>query len=354
MESVISRFDKPEEEVRHSQKFTREDLLAMNRKATPLQQKPEISPTSSQRMSPISREPPSKTELRSLNAVPKAKHRDSAEWIVSDRNNELERKPVNKSQGFRQPVSRQQEIQSSTQVHWVIEEAERRRFAEMRNPQNKGPLHDDYSKLVNYPIQPAESPNLWRDLPAASQKGFNQPLPKYSAYDRASKGSPNGSVRPSASPENLNQTNPRASYASYGSSVSPRSLNSPSNVRTPDSYGDNNTASEGYESLSAVDSVSPRSSGSLSNQTLDPNSNTMLISHQRDDSTSSKHSGKSTASSSSELNEQVAVCGTEKCSHCSKELGKYYICLLINRTIFILQFGYFSLTPVGHNGSLLD
>lgn len=321
MESVISRFDKPEEEVRHSQKFTREDLLAMNRKATPLQQKPEISPTSSQRMSPISREPPSKTELRSLNAVPKAKHRDSAEWIVSDRNNELERKPVNKSQGFRQPVSRQQEIQSSTQVHWVIEEAERRRFAEMRNPQNKGPLHDDYSKLVNYPIQPAESPNLWRDLPAASQKGFNQPLPKYSAYDRASKGSPNGSVRPSASPENLNQTNPRASYASYGSSVSPRSLNSPSNVRTPDSYGDNNTASEGYESLSAVDSVSPRSSGSLSNQTLDPNSNTMLISHQRDDSTSSKHSGKSTASSSSELNEQVAVCGTEKCSHCSKELG---------------------------------
>ena len=216
MESVISRFDKPEEEVRHSQKLTREDLLAMNRKATPLQKKPEISPTSSQRMSPISREPPSKTELHSLNAVPKAKHRDPKEWIVSDRSNELEKKPVNKPQAFRLPMSRQQEIQSSSQVHWVVEEAERRRHAEMCNSQNKGPLHDDYSKLVNYPIQPADGHNAWRDFSGAPQK-----LPKNPAYDRTSKGSPNGSVRPSASLETLNQANPRASYASYGSSASP-------------------------------------------------------------------------------------------------------------------------------------
>lgn len=318
MESVISRFNKPEEEVKPSQKLTRNDMLAMNRKATPLQQKPEISPTSSQRMSPISREPPSKTELHSLNAVPRAKRRDPKEWIVSDHSNELERKPMNKSKGFRPLISREQEIQSSSQVHWVVEEAERRRYAEMRNPQNKASSHDDYTKPVNYPIQPADGSNMWRDTSTAPQKGLAQPLPKNPAYEHPSKSSPNSSVRHSASLETLNQANQRSSYASYSSSASPHSLGSPSNIRTPDSYTDSNTVSEGYESLSAADSVSPRSSGSLSNQTIDSNSR---ISHQRDDSTSSKHSGKSGVSSSSDLNEQVAVCGTEKCSYCSQELG---------------------------------
>lgn len=154
---------KPDKNAKEKARLTRDDLLAMNRKAKPLT-KPEYVETTpaSESLSPTTREAPSKGELHSLNAVPKPKFRSSAGWI----NNE---EPVNTNS--RLPNTQQNERPfvigkrsdlihhrdySNPNDHWLVREAEKRRVADAHARDNvesvtarAGPVIPSQSSLVN-------------------------------------------------------------------------------------------------------------------------------------------------------------------------------------------------------------
>ena len=145
-------------------RLTRDDLMAMNRKAKPLT-KPEDSKSLSlgDSLSPTTREAPSKGELHSLNAVPKRSVRSSLEWIKNEEpvttnnrlsNTQQEEKPF--VIGKRSDLIHQRDY-SNPNDHWLVREAEKRRVAEAQARDNiiesvtahAGPAIPSQSSLVN-------------------------------------------------------------------------------------------------------------------------------------------------------------------------------------------------------------
>ncbi|XP_050417442.1 uncharacterized protein LOC126830949 isoform X2 [Patella vulgata] len=154
VQSMKMRFSEPNQ--RNS--LSREDMLAMNRTAKPLQKKPEgsDSATSPTTTGPIKRETPTRQEIHSLNAVPKPKLRQSVDWIGrNDSSNERRAAP-------RRSEIMKNQYSDSLQGHWVIEEAERRRMNSDLNvksstlPIQPGP----YTGPVK---PPRDHGNIWSD-----------------------------------------------------------------------------------------------------------------------------------------------------------------------------------------------
>ena len=107
--------------------LSREDMLAMNRKATPLHSKPPVSSGRyvGQFCEPVRREAPSRGQLHSLNFVPKAKFRQPEEWLSEEGPSagHLDRNLLPVAHRKYSDVSQV----SGMNDHWLIEEAERRR-----------------------------------------------------------------------------------------------------------------------------------------------------------------------------------------------------------------------------------
>ena len=145
-------------------RLTREDLLAMNRKPTPLQavqNRQEGRDTVEKEPEHKTREAPSKLELHMLNSVPKPKFRRSADWIKDDeQENSVNTDKYSDKQfviGHRSDIIHKD--YSNPQDHWVVQEAERRRLAEQKdygrrvdksdNVHTAGPAKPSTSSLVN-------------------------------------------------------------------------------------------------------------------------------------------------------------------------------------------------------------
>ncbi|PVD35016.1 hypothetical protein C0Q70_06297 [Pomacea canaliculata] len=258
-----------------SQQLSREDMVAMNRKATPLQTKP-LSPTdsvSSDKLStakPVRREAPSKGQIHSLNSVPRAKFRSSNEWIGSSKEEE-DNPPAlldYSSGGDRgqQPTasSHQSEMYrkqfASPQDHWLVQEAERRRIHE--TSERQGASRSQHSG----PIKPAMDrlDNRWRDesldQPASSSMPaqIRQTLLQKTAGARGSNSNnypqdPNfvsqSHHQPAYTlPNSMSQTLP----ANFGYSSGPRSEMVPPAHRppSPESYRDNGNEISGKQRCS--------------------------------------------------------------------------------------------------------
>ncbi|XP_046380443.2 LIM and calponin homology domains-containing protein 1-like isoform X2 [Haliotis rufescens] len=143
--------------------FSREDMLAMNRKPTPLQTRPDTTPPNSPTGSgPIKRPTPSREQLRSLNAVPKPKFRSSHDWIGGEQNMQ------HNTRSF--PSSRHSDIMrkqySTPQEHWLFEEAERRRLA---NQDPKSQTRQPTQTQFSGPIKPTAD-NRWRGEPSMDRR----------------------------------------------------------------------------------------------------------------------------------------------------------------------------------------
>ncbi|KAH9488182.1 hypothetical protein Btru_064868 [Bulinus truncatus] len=154
-----------------SQRFSREQMLAMNRKATPMQAVPpelqEAKPDDQAPLSPpITREAPSKVELRSLNSVPRAKFRDPSEIYANLSVTNPALSPRQTEPNKRHTASwmdngdDRKNKTFSFGDHWLVEEAERRRLAESHNkqPASKSSVHSSH---FTGPIKPAND-NRWR------------------------------------------------------------------------------------------------------------------------------------------------------------------------------------------------
>lgn len=134
-------------------RLTREDLLAMNRKATPLTKPdPAVDGSHHDSLSPTTREAPTKAELHSLNAVPKPKFRNTAPWMKEDGVNENDNeKPF--VIGKRSDLIHQRDY-SNPNDHWLVREAEKRRLADRKDnvesiPARAGPAQPSQSSLVS-------------------------------------------------------------------------------------------------------------------------------------------------------------------------------------------------------------
>ncbi|XP_052827505.1 titin homolog isoform X2 [Octopus bimaculoides] len=355
MESAVSRFSKNEPDPKESQRLTREDLLAMNRKPTPLQEKPEFNSNLPHHVSPIKREPPSKTELHSLNAVPKARHRDPKEWIAPE-NSDAGRKPAPwladrkpefspsfssystspSSSSVSKEYSQASQLRSSypvdnvpkynngglrqeglpkqsqvgSQSHWMAEKSEQRRLSdhwtEGKEELWKGPSE-------NRAVRPAGDRSSYsqRDL-SVSRVGI-----KPYVYKQASKFSPVTPAINQSTENALKSTNYRHSYASYEDSARPYDgLShgySSSNISTAGSYSQH--TSNPYGSMYTKNNNSARpfqGQGGITGF------------QQRDNSAATKlPNTRSLTSLSSDKTEQVSVTGVEICSHCNEKLSKY-------------------------------
>lgn len=156
------------------QRWSREDMLAMNRKATPLQKKPETEA-----------EPETAKEVYHSNSVPKPRTRGGD--FGSSRPHRSE--------------------QHNPHSHWMVEEAERRRKADnKRHSVHGGPIK---------PVHPEGLANRWRD---------DTSIPKQQTYTTNSVISPRSlnTKQFSAEPDRLSQTLP----AYYNNSHAPKSENS--------------------------------------------------------------------------------------------------------------------------------
>lgn len=145
-------------------RLTRDDLLAMNRKATPLA-KPETVESSAHNdsVSPTVREAPSKGELHSLNAVPKQKFRSNAEWIKDGESAPHPNTRYSNTQQNERPfvIGNRSDLIHKTDYsnpsdHWLVREAEKRRVAEAQALEDRrgvtaraGPAIPSQSSLVN-------------------------------------------------------------------------------------------------------------------------------------------------------------------------------------------------------------
>nr|KAI8757072.1 calponin homology domain-containing protein [Biomphalaria glabrata] len=156
-------------------RFSREQMLAMNRRAKPMQALPsesnsqEATPKEEEvsSVTPITREAPSRVELHSLNSVPKAKFRDPSEIYVNvgTTNPALSPRHTEPNKRFTAPWmdnsdDKKRHTFSAFGEHWLIEEAERRRLAESSSklPTTKTSVH---SSNFSGPIKPAND-NRWR------------------------------------------------------------------------------------------------------------------------------------------------------------------------------------------------
>ncbi|CAL1531384.1 unnamed protein product, partial [Lymnaea stagnalis] len=217
-------------------RFSREQMLAMNRKATPMQTLPletqEIKVQVQQQANvPITREAPSRVEIHTLNSVPKAKLRDPNEWYAN---------AANTPPSPRQPEPRHQASwmdskdgagtaagkrfsSTSTGDHWLIQEAERRRLAGSQPSSS-------YTSQVSGPIKPAND-NRWRDSNGygseSMPQAIRQTLLQKTASARGGSSEPAGlSSNSSRSSSRSPSLPPHDSYpqdtGQYGRSHSPR------------------------------------------------------------------------------------------------------------------------------------
>lgn len=257
--------------AKSKQTLTREDMLAMNRKATPLQRKPDIEPSDNMHTeSSINREVPTKHDLHNLNAVPKPKFRSNKDWISGN-------EPVSSNSHPRSDNSRNS---PNIHEHWLVEEAERRRKA---NDQQTRTSPKPYSSHQNNrPHHDSGLSNRWRDDSSVPKQQFQshstitapRPLTNNSSYNQPSH-EPQSKYSPvSPQTRNLSQTLPAG--MSLGSATPPkRELQVPTK-------------------------------------------------HSRPSSSSSSLSSPSSPLSPSE--QFMAVSGKQGCSHCSEELGGYRLC----------------------------
>lgn len=153
------------------QRWSREDMLAMNRKATPLQKKPETET-----------EPETTKEVYHSNSVPKPRTRGGDFSSSQSRSHRSE--------------------QHNPHSHWMVEEAERRRKADnKRHSVHGGPIK---------PVHPEGLANRWRD---------DTSIPKQQTYTTNSVKSPRSlnTKQFSAEPDRLSQTLPAYYSNSHGS-----------------------------------------------------------------------------------------------------------------------------------------
>lgn len=265
--------------------YSREDMMAMNRKATPLQSKPPSSPTSPpaehpEVSSPIRREAPSKGQLRSLNSVPKARIRNPDQWIADD--------PQNNSQhsmeGRPQPAaSRRSEASAfrsqfaGPQDHWLVQEAERRRVQHS----GQGPSRSQFSG----PIKPATDNygNPWREDGQDVRLSPNMP-----AQIRQTLLEKTAGARGSTGSNYSQEFNPQASSPSYQSGP-----------------------------FSSLSQTLPPGFAYRSGYSSSPRSDAMPPQHRAPSPEDQRENG-------------VSVSGKQRCSHCDQELGDY----AFFRTIF--------------------
>ena len=164
-----------EEDSGISRRFSRDEMLAMNRKATPLQSSP-TSPKDNYSVNDYSntnsRDSHSRVDKVSINSVPKAKLRDDKEWYGSSPRKSNTKPEETQQKAYQPPWESAKEkpgakLQlSGPQDHWLIQEAERRRMAESegRLTSNK-PVNRNTSPSSHFsgPIKPAtDSNNRWR------------------------------------------------------------------------------------------------------------------------------------------------------------------------------------------------
>lgn len=168
--------------------LSREDMVAMNKRATPLQSKP-FSPTQKyfqeEQLEAVKREPPTKDQLHSLNSVPRAKFRDADKWISSQKDyDEPVSLPYQSSRPEKaQPTASQHSLSShypqvhknqyvTSQDHWLVQEAERRRLNE------SGDAHRMVPSQIFGPIRPAiDNSNRWRNDPSVPDSRSSSSMP---------------------------------------------------------------------------------------------------------------------------------------------------------------------------------
>jgi hypothetical protein len=203
---------------RQGNQYSREDMMAMNRRPTPLQAKPPTSPSGDGGEDqpapggPIMREAFTRDQLHSLNSVPRAKFRHPNQWKEEGpppaqpvRSQDPRGQPVRRSEGSRSQYN-------SPQDHWLIQEAERRRLTDGQKPAH-----------FSGPIKPANDDlNRWRGGEGPGHRPPNMPqqirqtLLQKTAGARGSTGSNHsGDLPPQSSspayspPHSMSQTLPR-------------------------------------------------------------------------------------------------------------------------------------------------
>ena len=268
-------------------RLTREDLLAMNRKATPLQSLQGRQQESTDKESEhVTREAPSKLELHMLNSVPKPKFRRAADWIKDEESDSSSSNDKYSDKQF--VIGKRSDIihkdYSSPQDHWLVQEAERRRLAD----------HKDYSSRLDTsdsvhtagPAKPSTSSlvNRFRGDAQPNKNRYSYPAPR----DKDSRLSPSQPLSTGGS--GLRQ---------YERSASPELSSTQFSARNQ-----------------SLNFANP----SLSN-TLPPNfSFNANKPPRREPPAPAPKPQKSPTEQAEQMN---TVSGKQKCSHCNEELGKH-------------------------------
>lgn len=307
---VISNID-TYQQSRHPENLTREDLVHMSKQATPFQKQPQFlenSPNSQ----PITREPPSKKELHSLNAVPKRRTMQSDDWIVPD--DELVDVEPPKPQPRRSEIIRRE--YSNPQEHWLVEEAERRRLAQ-QGSQHRHSMHNMYT---DGPIKPADDlVNRWHDskhrksVPSNSygDSAYEKSIPeqiKQTLKERVS-----GGIRPTHFAPNYQSTVEDAptqnqqqdNYSKYYPHSKSAMFLSPS------------ASSPGYGTQPVVAPRIPKSDAVESNESQPGNRLP-----KSDPPSPPVKPPRTSGTNDNVASHMVQVSGKQKCSHCGQELGK--------------------------------
>lgn len=260
-------------------RLTREDMLAMNRKPTPLQRKPDNPDSPTQTDGHVSREAPSKEELHSLNAVPKPRFRKAEDWIAPNQNFEVERAaPKLRSDVFQRDYS-------TPQDHWLVREAEHRRVAEHNQPELRH-IKAQNRHSVNFPIN-------------------------------------SGPIRPTASDVSnkwLDDSSAPAQRLSYSTTQPESKLSSPRSLpkslqprQLPTDYKEF-SAKQHHSDVSLTQTLPAgfQFGNSPVKKELSPTQNKPL-----------RHSATETSD-----NQSVSISGKQKCSHCSEELGIIFFAII--------------------------
>lgn len=164
---------------RNGLRFSREEMLAMNRTSKPMTMMP-TDPRDSHNQGqwsggPITREAPSREEIHSLNSVPKAKLRSDTDWQSTESLNspktpksispQQPENSLNKASWYQEreekPGSKFSLFTSGD--HWLVQEAERRRIAESEAKLQPGRAAN-LRPSSSGPIKPSgDTSNRWRD-----------------------------------------------------------------------------------------------------------------------------------------------------------------------------------------------
>ena len=252
----------------------------MNRKATPLTQRPDMS--EAERNSSLDhhtnlREQPSKSELHSLNAVPKPKLRNSGAWM-KDEDEPSERPFVI---GKRSDMIHQKDY-SNPNDHRLVREAEKRRLADQSDYSSGRRDNVDGITAHAGPAKPTQSSLINRF------RGDVEPPPRSNRY----------------------------SFPSYSSdSRLSASLTRPLSA-SGSSLGQLHTDPEARPSHQFSANTQPNNSNPRLSQTLPPNLSFNA------NMPPSRSATKPPRSSSDDSEPVVAVSGKQRCSHCSEELGR--------------------------------